>query len=64
MGDVLEFKRCPRCGHPLGPKPIFLGKDGEDHICGDCWSMDRNAQECDQVQAALMSIYAMGEDEE
>ncbi len=63
MGDVLEFKRCPRCGHPLGPKPIFLGDNGE-YICGDCWVVDRHAQEYDQVQAALMSIYAMGEDEE
>jgi hypothetical protein len=34
---------CPRClQHPLGINPIFLGHEGEGHICGDCWQQDRD----------------------
>jgi hypothetical protein len=38
---------CPRClVNPLDP--IFLGKPGEGHICGDCWQQDRHTSEWNQ----------------
>jgi len=32
---------CPRCGSAIDKSSIYLGKDGEGHICGDCWVQDR-----------------------
>lgn len=36
---------CPRCGAALGQRPIFLGRDGDGHVCGVCWQNDRIDEE-------------------
>ncbi len=33
---------CPRCQQRPADK-VLLGKEGEGHICGECWKQDRVA---------------------
>jgi hypothetical protein len=35
---------CPRCkANPIDP--VFLGTEGEGHVCGQCWMDDRARDE-------------------
>lgn len=34
---------CPRCCQQ-NADPIFLGREGEGHICPGCWADDRNSE--------------------
>ena len=39
--DKQKQHACPRCGVELGDQPIYLGREDEGHVCGDCWTKDR-----------------------